>query len=152
GSGTLTGLGTATVSGGVATQSVTGALAGSITITAGASTLTSDSTTFRIVPGAAGPVARTTWNVDLAAGSPRTLTVEIRDSAGNLVTGDNLTVVTFAKTSGSGSVTGLGTATASGGVATHSITGALAGTITITASTASLTSDSTTFRIEPGAA
>ena len=43
------------------------------------------------------------------------------------VTADNATVVTFAKQSGAGTVTGTGTATAASGVATKTITGALVG-------------------------
>ena len=47
---------------------------------------------------------------------------QIRDAADNTVTGDNTTVVTFAKTAGAGTVTGTGTATAASGVATKTIT------------------------------
>src|SRR5207249_1378766 len=148
----VTGLGSATVSGGVATQSVTGALAGSITITALAGTLSSDSTTFGVVAGAADRLVFTSSTADFVAGSTRTLTVEVRDAAGNLELGDNTTSVTFAKTAGAGVVTALGSATASSGVATKNVTGALAGSITISATAGSLTPASTAFSVVAGAA
>src|SRR5437870_6038642 len=80
------------------------------------------------------------------------LEVEMLDAGGNVVTGDNTILVTFAKTSGAGTVSGLGTVTTAGGVASKSITGALAGSITITASASSLISDSTVFGVVAGAA
>ena len=58
--------------------------------------------------------------------------------------------MTFAKASGTGTVSGLGTATAAGGVASKTVTGALAGPITVNASALSLTSDSTTFTVYSG--
>ncbi len=112
GAGTVTGLGAATATAGVASKPVTAALAGSITITASAGVLTSGTTTFTIDPGAADHVTVTSATSNLASGSARTLTAEVRDAAGNVLTGDNATSVTFAKTSGTGTVTGLGAATA----------------------------------------
>src|SRR6185437_6176295 len=82
-------------------------------------------------PGAADHLSFTSSTASVASGGTRTLTAEVRDVNGNLETGDNSTVVTFAKTAGSGTVTGLGTATASGGVATLAVTGQTAGAITI---------------------
>src|SRR5207237_5831073 len=123
GTGTVTGLGTATASGGVATKVVTGAVAGSITITASAASLTSDSTTFGLVAGAADHLAFTSSTGDLGSGNTRTLKVEIRDARGNLVANDNSTAVTFAQTSGLGTVTGLGIATPSGGLVSQTVTG-----------------------------
>ncbi len=61
------------------------------------------------------------------------LTATIQDAAGNTVTSDNTTVVDFAKASGAGTVTGTGNATAAAGVATKTITGALAGSVTMEA-------------------
>src|SRR5206468_1233796 len=84
--------------------------------------------------GAADHLTFTSANASVGSGSTKTLTVEVRDVNGNVETGDNTTVVTFAKTAGGGTVTGLGTATASGGVASLTITGQTAGAITITAS------------------
>ena len=79
----------------------------------------------------AAKLAFTSPTASVASGATKTLTVEVRDASNNLVTSDNSTVVTFAQTSGTGSVTGLGTATASGGVASKVVTGATAGPVTI---------------------
>ena len=67
------------------------------------------------------------------------LTATIQDAAGNTVTADNSTVIAFAKQSGFGTASGTGNATASGGVATKTITGALAGPVTMEATSAGLT-------------
>src|SRR5204862_491891 len=67
-------------------------------------------------------------------------------------TADNATAVTFAKTAGAGTVTGLATPTAAGGIATFTATGDTAGPITITASRAGLTSDSSAFTVTTGPA
>src|SRR3954468_4483593 len=152
GSGTVTGLGTATASGGIAQKTVTGAAAGSVTITASATGLTSASSTFSVTPGTASKLVYTSSTASVRSGATKTLTVEIRDASDNLVSSDNSTVVTFAKTSGSGTVTGLGTATATGGIAQKTVTGATAGSVTITASASGLTSASSTFSVTPGAA
>src|SRR5206468_4430324 len=131
GSGTITGLGTATASGGVASLTVTGQTVGAITITASKTGLTSDSSSFSVTVGAADHLTYTSDTAGVTSGSTKTLTVEIRDAAGNLETADNSTVVTFAKTAGSGTVTGLGTATASSGVASLTVTGQTAGSLTV---------------------
>src|SRR5439155_22410276 len=130
----------------------TGAVSGPITITASASSLSSGATTFTILTGAADHLVFTNSTTDLAAGSTRTLSAEVRDAAGNLESGDNATVITFAKTGGAGTVNGLGTATASGGIAYKNVNGELAGSITIGAAATSLTSDTTTFSVVAGAA
>ncbi len=152
GAGTVTGLGAATASSGVASKAVTGAVAGSITVTASAAGLTSGTTTFTIVPGAADHLTFTSSTANLTSGGARTLTAEVRDAANNVVTSDNSTSVTFAKTAGAGTLTGLGAATAASGVASKAVTAVLAGSITVTASAAGLTSGTTTFTIDPGAA
>src|SRR5207237_9503805 len=74
---------------------------------------------------------------DLTSSSTRLLTATIQDTAGNTIsTGANSTLsVTFAKTNiGGGSVTGLGSSTAVAGVATLTVTGNVAGAVTITVS------------------
>src|SRR5205823_3146729 len=73
---------------------------------------------------------------DLAAGATRQLTATIQDVNGNTITtgADSTLSVTYAKTAGIGTVTGLGSATASAGVATLTVTGNAPGSITITAS------------------
>src|SRR4029077_8911488 len=66
-------------------------------------------------------------------------------------TGDNSTVVTFSQTAGAGSVTGLGNATASSGVASLTVTGNAAGSVTVQAAKTGLASDTSTFTVNPGA-
>src|SRR6185436_19724241 len=71
----------------------------------------------------------------------------------NTVTSDNTTVITFAQASGTGTTTGTGTATVSSGVATKTVTGTLAGTATMEATAAGLTTGTLgTFTIVHGAA
>jgi hypothetical protein len=152
GTGSVTGLGTATASGGVAQKTVTGATVGSVTVTASASGLTSATSAFSVTQDAASQLAFTSSTTSVASGATKTLTVEVRDTSNNVVTSDNSTVVTFVQTSGTGSVTSLGTATASGGVASKAVTGAGAGGVTISATATGLTSDSSTFSVTPGAA
>ena len=152
GVGTVTGLGAATAASGVASKAVTGSVVGSITITASATGLTSGTTTFTIVAGPADHLTFTSSTANLTSGAGRTLTAEVRDAANNVLTGDNSTSVTFAKTAGAGTLTGLGAATAASGVASKAVTAVLAGSITVTASATGLTSGTTTFTIDPGAA
>ena len=61
------------------------------------------------------------------------LTATIQDAAGNTVTSDNSTVVAFAKAAGPGTITGIGRDTAIAGIATKTITGELAGSVTMQA-------------------
>ena len=96
-------------------------------------------------------VVITSSTADLASGATRTLTAEVRDAAGNLVPGDNGRSISFAKSAGAGTVTGLGAAATSNGVAQLSVTGAVAGAITIDATAAGLADGSTAFTIVPGA-
>jgi len=91
-----------------------------------------------VVVNAAGAtkLALSGSTADLASGSTRVLTAIIQDANGNTVTSgpDSTLSVTFAKTGGTGTVTGLGSSTAVAGVATLTVTGAQAGSVTITAS------------------
>src|SRR4029079_2552765 len=114
--------------------------------------LTSDTSSFSITVGPADHLTYTSDTASVTSGSTKTLSAEVRDAAGNVETGDNSTVVTFAKTSGAGTVTGLGTATASSGVAQLTVTGQTAGALTVTASKSGLSSDSSTFSVTVGAA
>src|SRR6266513_4255677 len=147
GTGTVTGLGSATASAGVATLTVTGNAPGSITITASATGSggalaagTGNPITFNVAAGAASKLALSGSTANLTAGTSRTLTATIQDSVGNTITtgADSTLGVTFAKTTGTGSVTGLGSVNASAGVATITVTGATAGSVTIGASGGSL--------------
>ena len=74
-----------------------------------------------------GALRRPVRPLDAVGGDPVEHRPTLQDAAGNTVTADNSTVVTFAKQSGTGTVTGTGTATVSSGVATKTITGALVG-------------------------
>jgi hypothetical protein len=152
GTGTISGTGSAIASGGIATKTVTGILAGTVTITAHSGSLTDDTTTFTIVPGAAAKLAITSSTADLTSGSTRDITAQVEDAAGNVLTSDNSTGIAITQTSGTGTTSGTGSATASSGTATKTVTGVLAGTVTITAHSGSLTDDTTTFTIVPGAA
>src|SRR5438876_1177063 len=64
------------------------------------------------------------------------MTATIHATAGNTIStgADSTLSVTFGKTSGTGSVTGLGSSTAVAGVATLTVAGNVAGSVTITAS------------------
>src|SRR5205814_2340409 len=145
GAGSATGLGNATASGGVASLTLTGHTVGSLTVTASKAGLTSDTSSFYVATAPSNQRTSTTYPSSVAPSSTKTLAAEIRDANGNLETGDNTTVVGFAKTAGAGSVTGLGTATASGGVASVTVTAHTVGALTVTASTAGLTSDTSSF-------
>ncbi|HEU4839969.1 MAG TPA: invasin domain 3-containing protein, partial [Ilumatobacteraceae bacterium] len=84
------------------------------------------------------------------AGNAHTLTATIEDAHGNTVTSDNSTVVAFAKTGGAGTVTGLGNATASAGVAAKAVTNRLAGQIDLDAQAAGLTTGTNSYTIVVG--
>src|SRR5205823_5914138 len=143
GSGTVTGLGSATASAGVATLTVTGNAPGSITITASATGSggaltggTGNPITFNVVAGAASKIALSGSTVNLTAGATRTLTATIQDNVGNTITtgADSTLSVTFDKTTGTGSVSGLASVNAVAGVANITVTGTTAGSVTIAAS------------------
>src|SRR5205823_6581029 len=134
GAGTVDGLGSATASSGVATKTVTGHTAGSITIGASATGLLGDSTTFTVTAGEASQVLLAGSSTDLAFADGRDYTATVKDAAGNVVT-DFGGTVTFSQ-SGTGSVAFTGGATASplAGVATKSVTGLMLGSVTLKAS------------------
>ena len=130
----------ATASSGVATKTFTAHTAGSVNVVAGANLsgghVDSNVLTFQVRHGAASQIALTSSG-DVASGSTRTLRATIKDAAGNTVTTgpDATRSVSFAKTSGDGTVTNFaGSATTSAGVATLDVTGVTAGSITIEAS------------------
>ncbi|MDA0744993.1 MAG: cohesin domain-containing protein [bacterium] len=70
----------------------------------------------------------------LSSGSPATIRVQIMDLNGNLQSGDHTTVVSFTITSGQGSLSA-SEATASGGVATVTLTSNQPGSVTVRAAT-----------------
>jgi Bacterial Ig-like domain (group 3)/MBG domain (YGX type) len=85
----------------------------------------------------------------LPYGSTRVLTATMEDSGGTVVdTGtDSTPSVTFAQTSGTGSVSGLGAATAVAGVASLTVTGTGVGTLGLTAATTALTSSTLSITV-----
>ena len=162
GPGTVTGLTTVTVSAGVATDTVTGALAGSVRLDAtgtyGGTAVTSNSLAFTVTFGAASQIVLSGSTTALQSGTTRVLTATIEDAAGNTVSSgaDSSDSITFAKSAGAGTVTGLTSVAASSGVATDTVTGALAGSITLdatgTLAGASKTSNTLTFTVTFGTA
>src|SRR5207244_3443015 len=108
--------------------------------------------TVTFTPGAASKLVITDRTADVQGGTSRTLAAEVGDASDNLVSGDSTTSVTFAKTSGTGTVTWLSAVTAVNGVASKTVTGQTAGSITIAASATGLASGTTTFTVTPGAA
>ena len=151
GAGTVSGTGNATAANGVATKTITGALAGTVTIEATAAGLTTGTLgAFTVVHGAATQIVFT-HSGSTASGDNHTLTATIQDAAGNTVTADNSTSVAFAKTGGTGTVTGLGGATASSGVATKVVVNAASGQIDLDAQTAGLPPAPPATRSRPAA-
>jgi hypothetical protein len=122
GSGTLSGTTTATASSGIATFSglkIVGSGAHILSFTAsGLSSATSSAITPAF--GTASQLVVSTQPSGAITGSVFTTqpAVSIKDSGGNVDTSDNSTVVTVAITTGSGTLSGTTTATASSGVAT----------------------------------
>ena len=150
GAGTVTGTGTATATSGVATKTITGALVGSVTMEATAAGLTTGTLgAFTVVHGAATQIALT-HSGSTASGANHTLTATIQDAAGNTVTGDSSSVITFSKTGGTGTVTGLANTTAVNGVATRVVVNAASGQIDLDAQRAGLATGTTSYVITPG--
>src|SRR5207248_1467740 len=92
----------------------------------------SNGTSVAFVPGSATKLVFTSGTASVVSGATKTLTAAVEDANNNVVTSDNSTVVTFAQTAGAGSVTGLGDATASSGVAAVTVTGLNSGSLTVT--------------------
>src|SRR5262249_56343873 len=95
----------------------------------------------------------------VAAGTARGVSAAVEDAAGNTVTsgGDSSVSVGFGQTGGAGSVAGTGSATASGGVATRTVTGNLAGSVSLQATATlsgpgSTSSNAVSFAVVFGAA
>jgi hypothetical protein len=109
-----------------------------------ASLTPANSTGVTVGAGPATQIVLSGSTANLASDTTRTFTATIEDAEGDTVmTGaDSSRSVTFSQTGGSGSVTGLGSVTASGGVATDVITGGTLGLVTLQ-STATLTQGAT---------
>src|SRR5205085_168433 len=107
---------------------------------------------FSVTVGAADHLTYTSDTASVTSGSTKTLTVEVRDAAGNLETADNTTDLRSAKTASSGTVTRLGTAITASGIASLDVTGHIAGALTITAAKTGLTSATSSFSVTVGPA
>ena len=105
-----------------------------LTTTNGSGFANGSSSSFNITVGAATQVTLTDFG-STAGGGSRTLTATVQDAGGNTVTTDNTTQVTFNKSSGTGTATFPGAATAVNGVATATATNLLAGTMVVGATT-----------------
>ena len=149
GTGSVTGLSSPTTGGsGSATDTVTGNKAGSVTITATDGGLTSNTVTFTVIPGAASSLVVTGLNTNSASGATRGVTATVTDLNGNGVSGEQ---VSFTQSSPPGSVTGLTSpTTGASGVVTDTVTGVLAGSVTVTATDGGLF-DVLTFTVTAGA-
>jgi type II secretory pathway pseudopilin PulG len=119
------------------------------TVTASSATLPDvTSSTFKLTgPGVASQVVLSGCPLSITATSSCTETAVLEDSYGNIETSDNSSVITFAQISGSGSVTGLTSATASGGAAHVILTATGSGSVTLDATADSLTSNPFTMTV-----
>jgi type II secretory pathway pseudopilin PulG len=97
-------------------------------------------------PGPASQIVLTGCSLSVLSGTPCTVSANIEDNYGNLETAYNSSV-TFAQTSGSGSVTGLAAETAVGGVASDVLTGLNWGPVVIDASGDAVTSNPMTVQV-----
>jgi hypothetical protein len=111
-----------------------------------------------LTSGAAAKIVLSGSSANLASGTSRTFTATIEDAAGNTVTTgpDSTDSITFGRTAGTGSVTGLTTVAASAGVAGDAVTGNVAGSVTLTASGtvngSAISSNAAAFTVTPGTA
>ena len=137
----------ATAVAGIAQTTITATGVGQLDIRAVYGTATTDGTqSFDVTPR---EVHFTSSTAEIAAGFARTLTAELRDSVGAIMTDDSTTPITLTKT-GAGDVTGLTTVTAAAGIISAAVTATTGGAITITgAYNSTVTSGSTTFTIQP---
>ncbi len=137
----------ATAVAGIAQTVITATGVGQLDIRAVYGTATTDGTqSFDVT---AREVHFTSSTATIAAGFSKTLTAELRDSVGAIMTDDSTTPITLTQ-SGAGSVIGLSTVTASAGIISSAVTGTTGGSVTITgAYNSTVTSGSTTFTIQP---
>ncbi|HLY13451.1 MAG TPA: Ig-like domain-containing protein [Candidatus Limnocylindrales bacterium] len=148
GSGSVTGFTSPTSDGsGMASDTLTGLGAGSVTVLATDGGLTK-TLTFTVVAGSASSLVVSGSSASLASGATRGVTATVTDAAGNPVSGEQ---VFFTKSAGTGTVSGLTSpTTGASGVVTDTVTGVLAGPVTITATDGGL-HDALTFTVTPGA-
>jgi len=137
----------ATAVAGIAQTVITATGVGQLDIRAFYATSTTDGTqSFDVT---AREIHFTSSTAAIAAGFSRTLTAELRDSVGAIMTDDSTTPITLAQ-SGTGGVSGLTTVTAAAGIISAAVTATSGGTPTITGSyNSTVTNGSTSFTIQP---
>jgi Subtilase family/Divergent InlB B-repeat domain/PASTA domain len=107
----------------------------------------SQTATVSYTPGAASQLAFTSGSGAIKVGSTKVLSAEVEDAYGNVRSSDNSTVLAFAQTGGTGSLSNLGTATALAGIATRTVTGQTGGSVTVTASAPGVTAATSSFQV-----
>jgi len=135
---TQLGTGTVPSSGGTVANAITipaGTAIGAHTVYAVGSLGSVPSASISVTFGVAKQIALSGSTTNLASGATRVLTATIEDAEGNTITSgsDSTDSVTFSQTGGAGSVSGLGSSNASSGAATDTVTGALAGSLSLRA-------------------
>ena len=105
------------------------------TCTGNCSGTIASNTVSTVVLGPAAKIVLTGANTNLTAGTTRVITATIQDAFNNTTsTGPDAALnVTFTQSGGTGTVTGFGTVAAVNGVATITVTGGLAGSVSINA-------------------
>ena len=98
-------------------------------------------------PGPASQIVLSGCSTSIVSGTTCTATAVIEDSGGNIETADNSSLLTFAQTSGTGSVSGLTSVTASGGAASLLLTAVNAGSVLIDATGDSFVSNTVTLTV-----
>ena len=150
--GTVNGLGSVTsFTNGIATETLTGITAGTVSIHAVGGTFTSNTITFTVNAGTASQVVLTsTCTPSVTSGSTCTATATLEDANNNTV--NNSGTVTFSQTNTpGGTVNGLGSVTHfANGIATETLTGITAGTVSIDAVGGTFTSNTVTFTVNAG--
>lgn len=142
--------GVASVAGGV----ITGVLVGTANITASVGTVTSPTVAVTVTPGAPTQISVKTQPAGAQVAVPFTTqpVVELRDAAGNVATTSSL-AVTASIGSGSGTLSGVTTATASAGTATFSnlsMTGPIGSRTLAFAASGLPSASSAAFDLAPG--
>src|SRR5207245_556603 len=134
GAGNVSGLGTQAATAGVATKTVTGTTAGSVTLKGTSGAVAAGALlTFAVTHGGADHIDLTGSTADLTSGTTRLVTATIYDLNDNLVDSgpDATLVVTFAKDEIGRTASRQGSQAATGGVASKTVTGTTAGSVTL---------------------
>jgi hypothetical protein len=113
GNGSVSGTDVALASAGLATRTVTGVAAGPVTITASANGLTSGTSTFNVISGAASKLVYTIVPATGTAGTAFSVTVQSQDANGNPASSTSDTTITLNLASGGGILSGILTGTIS---------------------------------------